>query len=159
MTDIDQEAVVASRLRELGIEYTRHEHPPVATVEEANAHWSGIDATHCKNLFLRNQKGNRHYLVVMMASKRADLRAVAEKNEVIAAEWVTFPGGELEGKRPKALCPACRDALNRESSTTAQPGGRRPRPLCFDCYRVDLARTRALKAAGELDTASVARFQ
>ncbi len=75
----DQEAAVAARLRELGIEYTRHEHPPVATVEEAEAHWAGIDATHCKNLFLRNQKGNRHYLVVLTASKRADLRAVADQ--------------------------------------------------------------------------------
>ena len=23
-----------------------------------------------------------------------------------ADDWVTFPGGELEGKRPKAVCPA-----------------------------------------------------
>jgi Ala-tRNA(Pro) deacylase len=75
----DQEAAVAARLRELGIEYSRHEHPPVATVEEAEAHWAGIEGTHCKNLFLRNQKGNRHYLVVLTASKRADLRAVADQ--------------------------------------------------------------------------------
>ena len=75
----DQETAVAARLRELGIDYTRHEHPPVATVGEAEAHWAGIDATHCKNLFLRNQKGNRHYLVVLTASKRADLRAVADQ--------------------------------------------------------------------------------
>jgi Ala-tRNA(Pro) deacylase len=75
----DQETAVAARLRELGIDYTRHEHPAVATVGEAEAHWAGIDATHCKNLFLRNQKGNRHYLVVLTASKRADLRAVAEQ--------------------------------------------------------------------------------
>ena len=75
----EQEASVVARLRELGIEYTRHEHPPVATVEEAEAHWAGIDATHCKNLFLRNQKGNRHYLVVLTASKKADLRSVAEQ--------------------------------------------------------------------------------
>ena len=73
MTDL--EASVVARLRELGIEYTRHEHPPVATVEEAETHWADIDATHCKNLFLRNQKGNRHYLVVLIASKKADLRA------------------------------------------------------------------------------------
>ncbi|HMB79613.1 MAG TPA: hypothetical protein VKI43_06080 [Vicinamibacterales bacterium] len=33
------------------------------------------------------------------------------------------------------------------------------RPLCFDCYRADLARERALKEAGDLDTASDARFQ
>jgi len=74
-----QEHAVQSRLEELGISYERHEHPPVATVEEASAHWAGIDATHCKNLFLRNQKGSRHYLVVLTATKKADLRAVANQ--------------------------------------------------------------------------------
>jgi Ala-tRNA(Pro) deacylase len=73
------ETSVVARLRELGIDYTRHEHPPVATVDEAEQHWAGIEATHCKNLFLRNQKGNRHYLIVLTASKKADLRAVAEQ--------------------------------------------------------------------------------
>jgi Ala-tRNA(Pro) deacylase len=70
---------VYARLAELGISYTRHEHPQVATVEEAEQHWAGIDATHCKNLFLRNQKGTRHYLVVIVHSKKADLRAVADQ--------------------------------------------------------------------------------
>jgi len=59
--------------------FERYEHPPVATVEQAEQHWAGIEATHCKNLFLRNQKGNRHYLVVLLHSKRADLRAVADQ--------------------------------------------------------------------------------
>jgi hypothetical protein len=78
--------------------------------------------------------------------------------QVIEGEWITFPGGELEGKRPKALCPTCRAALNREASGS----GRRPstsRPLCFQCYRADLDRERALQAAGELDTATDGRFQ
>jgi Ala-tRNA(Pro) deacylase len=75
----DQESVVVARLGELGIAYTRHEHPPVATVEEAGQHWAGIDATHCKNLFLRNQKGDRHYLVILEHSKKADLRRVADQ--------------------------------------------------------------------------------
>ena len=75
----DQEASVATKLSELDITYTRHEHPPVATVEEAAGHWAGIVATHCKNLFLRNQKGNRHYLVVLEHSKKADLKAVADQ--------------------------------------------------------------------------------
>src|SRR5437870_2658899 len=51
MTEL--ESAVAACLQELGITYTRHEHPPVATVESAQPHWAGIDATHCKNLFLR----------------------------------------------------------------------------------------------------------
>src|SRR5713226_2218458 len=74
-----QEETVAARLRELGITFTRHEHPPVATVEEAEQHWASIDATHCKNLFLRNQKGTRHYLVILKHTKKADLRAVADQ--------------------------------------------------------------------------------
>jgi Ala-tRNA(Pro) deacylase len=75
---VSEDAVYQS-LASLGIRYERHEHPPVATVEEAEQHWTGIDATHCKNLFLRNQKGDRHYLVILVHSKRADLRAVASQ--------------------------------------------------------------------------------
>jgi Ala-tRNA(Pro) deacylase len=77
MTDV--EANVAARLTELGIAYTRHEHPPVPTVEEAGKYWSAIDATHCKNLFLRNQKGDRHYLVIVEHSKKVDLRKTADQ--------------------------------------------------------------------------------
>jgi Ala-tRNA(Pro) deacylase len=75
----DLERPVADRLAELGIAFERYEHPPVATVEEASRHWTDIEATHCKNLFLRNQKGDRHYLVILPHSKRADLRAVADQ--------------------------------------------------------------------------------
>ena len=82
------------------------------------------------------------------------------KSQVVTDEWVTFPGGELEGKRPKVLCAACRDAMKREAVSDGSSGhGRRSRLLCFDCYRADLARARALKESGELDTASAARFQ
>ena len=69
--------------------------------------------------------------------------------QVEEKEWVGFPGGELEGQRPRALCPACRDS--------AEAG--RPRPLCFQCYRLGLDRDRALSAAGQLNTASEERFQ
>jgi Ala-tRNA(Pro) deacylase len=72
-----QEEEVEARLHALGIPFTRHVHPPVATVGQAERHWTGIDATHCKNLFLRNQKGTTHYLVVVPHLKRVDLKAVA----------------------------------------------------------------------------------
>jgi len=58
----------------LGISYVRHEHPPVATVEEAEKHWAGLKGTHCKNLFLRNYKGNRHYLVIAPVTRGIDLK-------------------------------------------------------------------------------------
>lgn len=72
----DREEKVLETLDKLGISYVRHEHPPVFTVEEAEQHWEGISGAHCKNLFLRNKKGNRHYLVVLESSKRADLKAL-----------------------------------------------------------------------------------
>ena len=74
-----EEANVVRSLGELGITYERHEHPPVATVEAAEQYWTGIEATHCKNLFLRNQKGDRHCLVILEHQKKADLRKVADQ--------------------------------------------------------------------------------
>jgi Ala-tRNA(Pro) deacylase len=73
------EALVYERLDMLGIRYVRHEHPPIASAEAGEQYWSGIEAAHCKNLFMRNQKGNRHYLVILHYQKRANLRAVADQ--------------------------------------------------------------------------------
>lgn len=80
--------------------------------------------------------------------------------QIVHDEWVSFPGGELEGKRPKALCPSCREALERAASAVAgKPSEARARTLCFQCYRAEFERDRALQAAGNLDTASEERFQ
>lgn len=81
--------------------------------------------------------------------------------QVSDKDWVSFPGGELEGQRPKTLCRACREALQRQASAPSHlaPGTRTPHLLCFQCYRAELDRERALAAAGQLDTASDARFQ
>ena len=48
--------------------------PAVPTVEEASKYWKDILATHCKNLFFRNHKGNRHYLVIAECSKNLPIR-------------------------------------------------------------------------------------
>ena len=69
-------------------------------------------------------------------------------------EWTPFPGGELEGQRPKALCPAC-----RSKRAAAEQSAAGKQALCFQCYRLELERNRRIKAAGELNTASDARFQ
>ena len=82
-------------------------------------------------------------------------------NQHVPDEWVSFPGGELEGKRPRALCPACRKALNRAAKRAPSPHPPAPgrQTLCFQCYRAELDRGRALRGAAELNTASDARFQ
>ena len=53
-----------SLLEELKIAFDYYEHPPAPTVEIAAQYWKDIEAAHCKNLFFRNHKGNRHYLVI-----------------------------------------------------------------------------------------------
>jgi Ala-tRNA(Pro) deacylase len=75
---MDPSAAVYRALDALGISYDRYEHPPVFTAEDAAQHWTHIDGTQCKNLFLRNKKGNRHYLVVVEISKKADLRQIVK---------------------------------------------------------------------------------
>jgi hypothetical protein len=90
-----------------------------------------------------------------------------ENFQAVGDEWVSFPGGELEGKRPKVMCPACREALTREASGAPRSSSRSrkgevsspSRPLCFQCYRANLDRERAIRDAGRLDTASEERFQ
>ncbi len=83
----ENEQKVYAALDELGIEYTRYEHPPVYTVEEAQQYWKDIKGAHAKNLFLRNNKGNRHFLVVLEQSKSADLKDLSAK---LAAGKLSF---------------------------------------------------------------------
>ena len=79
--------------------------------------------------------------------------------DVEGGEWVGFPGGELEGRRPRVLCQGCRDALQRSAASGSPASSERGRTICFQCYRAQLDRERALRDAGRLDTASDARFQ
>jgi len=71
---MDPAPAVYAALDALGIRYERHEHPAVFNAEDASKYWDPIQGTQCKNLFLRNKKGDRHYLVVLEISKRADLK-------------------------------------------------------------------------------------
>lgn len=66
-------------LNELQIAFDYHEHPPVPTIEEARIYWKDIESTHCKNLFFRNHKGNRHYLVVIEHSRDLIVRDLEQR--------------------------------------------------------------------------------
>jgi Ala-tRNA(Pro) deacylase len=60
-----------------GIRYARTDHPAVFTVEESKRLVPPLPATQTKNLFLRDQKGARHFLVVVGHDTQVDLRALA----------------------------------------------------------------------------------
>lgn len=59
----------------LGIVVETHEHPPVLTVSDAQAHWTAIDATHTKNLLLKDE-GRQLWLVVLAADATLDLKSL-----------------------------------------------------------------------------------
>ena len=66
-------------LDQIGIGFEYHEHPPVPTIDLARIYWKDIDSTHCKNLFFRNHKGNRHYLVIIEHSRDLIIRDLEQR--------------------------------------------------------------------------------
>ncbi len=66
-------------LDDLALPYTRYDHPAVFTYEEATIHCAHIPGGVCKNLFLRNRKGDKHFLVVVSNNKKADLKKLESR--------------------------------------------------------------------------------
>ena len=64
-------------LAEHHIEYERFDHPPVYTVEDVHRLARNLPGASIKNLFLREKKGLRHFLVVVPDDKRVDLKALS----------------------------------------------------------------------------------
>lgn len=60
----DRKQKVFDYLDQADIPYEWYEHPEAPTIEIARQYWRNDGSKHCKNLFFRNHKGNRHYLVV-----------------------------------------------------------------------------------------------
>lgn len=78
-----QKEKVINKLEELGISYELVEHKAVFTIEDMENLDVSIfkGAQICKNLFLRDAKGKRHFLVVVPAEKKVDLSILPEKIE------------------------------------------------------------------------------
>ena len=66
-------------LDDLNISYEKFEHSAFGTVEASGSfyrdHDMGVD---CKNAFMQNRRGKKHYLVVMCAHKNIDIPHLAE---------------------------------------------------------------------------------
>ena len=87
----DTRSPVFDRLNALDIHYDLYEHPPVFTAEEAATHWKDVPGAAVKNLFLRNKKGDRHYLVILGIEKQADLRHLVH---IIGDDRLSFGSAE-----------------------------------------------------------------
>lgn len=80
-----------ARFAALGIDTITAEHAPVFTVEEAQALCRDIPGGHCKNLFLKDDRGGL-WLIVSLQEARIDLKAAAPK---IGSRRLTFGKPDL----------------------------------------------------------------
>lgn len=60
---MERQEIVLEYLRSHNIPFECYNHPEGKTIEEAKRWWREDGSVHCKNLFFRNHKGNKHYLV------------------------------------------------------------------------------------------------
>lgn len=75
----EKRAEVLAALAGAGISYELVDHPAVYTMEEMEALHLPHGEAVVKNLFLRDPKGRRFFLVSLRGDKRADLRALGEQ--------------------------------------------------------------------------------
>ena len=82
-------------LDELGIAYESYEHEPVFTCEQALAAIPDEPAVQTKNLFLRDKRGRRHFLLVTSCEKAVDVKAFADQ---VGADHLSFGSAERLAK-------------------------------------------------------------
>ncbi|HEX2968703.1 MAG TPA: prolyl-tRNA synthetase associated domain-containing protein [Bacteroidales bacterium] len=66
-------------LEELSVRFDYHEHPPVPTIEDAIIHWKEYNSGRCKNIFFRNHKGDKHYLVILEHLRQLNIHDLEKK--------------------------------------------------------------------------------
>ena len=69
------------------VSYERFDHPAVYTVSEAKKLSPEMDGASTKNLFLRDKKGIRHFLVIVPQDKQVDLK---ELSSILEASRLSF---------------------------------------------------------------------
>ena len=65
-------------LKSLEIEYKMYKHKEVYTTADIDKLEIKFEGMYCKNLFLRNSKGDVNYLLIIEDSKKADLKQLAK---------------------------------------------------------------------------------
>lgn len=102
----DRRQAVYDFLDRHGIRYTHYEHPAAPTIEIARRYWRDDGSKHCKNLFFRNHKGDRHYLVSFDCERSLPIRAFEQR---LGQGKLTFASEQrmerLLGLRPGSVSP------------------------------------------------------
>ena len=71
--------IVYDTLLKLDVEFDYFESPKDFSNEDDGQFWAKIGATRCKNLFMRNHKGDRHFLIISDYYRDIDIRILEQK--------------------------------------------------------------------------------
>jgi len=98
-------ALLAAALAALNLAPPCHEHPPLATVEDAHAIWDNLPGAQVKNLFIKDA-GRQHWLVVVPGDPRMDTKAMAP---LIGSKRISFASADdlrtILGVEPGSVTP------------------------------------------------------
>ncbi len=78
----DQSCKVEALLAALGIPFQRFEHPPLDNCRQADVLELKRPGTRLKNLFLRDNYGRRHFLLLTRHHKQVDLKALSRQQGI-----------------------------------------------------------------------------
>ena len=98
-----REEIVFNYLQAHDIPYTVYHHPEGKTIEEAKRWWRDDGSVHCKNLFFRNHKGNRHYLVCFNCDHDLDIRYLEHRLKVSLISQGLPSCGKLSFASPERM--------------------------------------------------------
>ena len=88
-------------LEDLEIKYRLYKHPPVYTVEEASKYNGEIKGIHCKNLFVKDRKSRKFYLIIISAEEKLNLK---DYEEILNLETgAVSPFGLINDKEAKTI--------------------------------------------------------
>lgn len=89
----EREETVLQYLEQNDIQYEVYHHPEGKTIEEAKMWWKDDGSVHCKNIFLRNHKGNQHYLVCFHCDHDLDIHDLEHRLKAeLMAQGYNSPG-------------------------------------------------------------------
>ena len=74
--EMDEQQKVFDKLKELHIKYEIVNHMPAYTIDDIEGFGITEYGEVCKNLFLRDASGKRHFLVILRKDKKADLKKI-----------------------------------------------------------------------------------
>ncbi len=70
-----------------------YNHPEGKTIEEAKQWWKNDGSVHCKNIFMRNHKGNQHYLISFHCDHDLDIHDLEHRLKArMQAQGKPLPG-------------------------------------------------------------------